>query len=316
LICETLLTADSDRTRSLQAVDTAGMTEDNDVYVVDKDAHYALKPSDTQTPDNDKVLAATGGGNWVLAEGGSDPIEVRTLGDLPAPSAGIISLSGSTVYKFIGTVDLGTNRLSVAAGGAVLVGEAGSEILVNSALPAITGPSSGGAQRNLTLDHLTVTQSGSGVGLSYAPGATATLFMKDCTINTGAGHAAVLVGTSSCRAEPKDCVFNTSGGDAVQVSGSWGMLAFDNCWLGVANGIVINDLAAIAIMRVLGCTFLVGAPSTGIDDLKVAAGGAISTGALLGQSTFEGAGTAIGAKITSGNSWTIKHNVGPADDPP
>jgi len=68
LIASTILTSSSDVVNSLEGIDTTGYVEGVECYVQENDGLYVLYPDDVQAPSPPTIVAATGGGNWILKE--------------------------------------------------------------------------------------------------------------------------------------------------------------------------------------------------------------------------------------------------------
>ena len=118
--------------------------------------------------------------NDVLAPG---EVTVFSVDELPAPVGGIITLDADTVYRFIDTVDIGTNRIDFGAGTSVLMNGNFSE-------------------------HCSITSSNA-TGTVTATATTSAVVIRDLTIaNTGGGYALRVDDTS--RADFAD-VRTTSG---------------------------------------------------------------------------------------------------------
>jgi hypothetical protein len=65
-IAATILTASSDPTNSLEGIQTSGLIEGAGCFVQENDGEYLLFPADVQVPNGTTIVAALGGGNWIL----------------------------------------------------------------------------------------------------------------------------------------------------------------------------------------------------------------------------------------------------------
>jgi hypothetical protein len=309
LLCETLLTADSDELRSLEAVNTAGMIEGNKAYVVDVSAVYALAPASTTTPNGTTVIAATGGGNWLLREGGDDPVVVRTIDDFPAPVAGVITLAAATMYLVEGDIDVGTNRFE-AENGAGIQGGAGAILRGNTGAVLIT-PVTGGAFR---LNNIAIVNSGASPVLVWTGNDSgAQLWMHDVSLTSSGAPAVVLVGGgSSDYVNVYDSRFIGTPHD-LQIDDEWAAIMLIGCrFLSINDGVVIQSaLGEIGTMQINGCEFIVDAGDTGVTQTVA---DAVTIGRLTGN-LFWGAGAAAGAVSANvaTTEWEARGNVNLAD---
>jgi len=65
-IAQSVLTSGSDAANSMEAIDTSGLIEGAGCYVIENKGNYLLLPDDVQSPSPPDIVAATGGGNWIL----------------------------------------------------------------------------------------------------------------------------------------------------------------------------------------------------------------------------------------------------------
>jgi hypothetical protein len=319
LIAETLLSADSNARSSVQATSGVGLLEGTTIWSVDKHALYSLRPADTQTPDNDKVVAAVGGGNWVLEWGGADPTEVRTLGDLPAPTGGVITLPDGTTWLIVGHVDLDGNRL--------VMGQ-------NSSLYGL-GPNLGSGQACSCLS-----TANSATAVSLYNGATVSSVEGLCILNAD-GPALGWVGTGGyvrifncCVITDHDCQAALFRGDhtglpdldlmeskfmapevansiAVEIGSEWSTLRLFGCTLCYADGLVLLTGGKANEVAINGCRFSIGNGFTGIVQTDADPGTILIGGSLVGN-VFRGAGTPVNANVAAA-VWAARGNIPVAD---
>ena len=256
IICETLLSADSDSVSSVQGLQTSGLIEGSRAWAEDVGAEFRLAPASALVIDGVKVVTARGGGRWLLSGGGNDPVEVYTLDDLPAPVAGVITLLPQICYHIHGEVDLGANRILMSAG-AGLEGVGIALLVGSTASPLITCTTDEVAR----IHHLAITNNGGGEGVYWeGENSGSQLWLHDCSIY---GEPALFVtGGDDLGASYADNIFiydcrfySPAAAISVQVSGFWAAVSFIGCrFLGIGDGIIItSDAAAVANMQINGC---------------------------------------------------------------
>jgi hypothetical protein len=309
LIAETLLTGSADDTRSLQGINASGLMAGNRAYALDVNKTFEYAPESTLAPDNDKVLAAVGGGRWLLVEGGNDPVVVRTLDDLPEPAAGVITLDATVMYLIEGELNLGANRI-VASAGSGIQGGAGALIVGSTSDPLITGPG-GEAFR---LSNIAVTNNGSGPAVTWAgDGAGVQFWVHDVSLY--GTPALVLSGAGDGDDGDNVYVYDSrfyspAASHGVNLGGQWGAVNFIGCrFLGTGDGIRItsgeDDIDQIVLN---GCEFHMPTGKTGIIQLTSSA---VEVGRIVGCN-FWGAGTPKDGNVVT-TEWAGIGNAGLAD---
>jgi hypothetical protein len=317
LLCETLLTADSDELRALQAVNTNGMIEGNLAYVVDVAAIYRLAPASTLTPDDDKVLAAQGGGNWLIVDGGDDPVEVYTLDDLPAAVANVITLEASTLYRIHGHLVIPTGTRIVYQNGSGIEGVGGAHLSGDSGPPLIQGASNGLAFR---INNIAVVNAGASPALVWQGNNDGDqLWMHDVsmTCSGGAPAVALIGGGSLDYVNVYDSRFIGTPHD-LEISSEWGAVMLIGCrFLSSNNGVSIESAATeIDTMQINGCEFIVGTGDTGVNQQN---NDSVTLGRLTGNLFFgTDAGDPPGDSSVSANlfadaKWQGRGNVNLTD---
>jgi hypothetical protein len=313
IICETLLTASSDATRSLEALDTDGLIKGNLAYVVDVNAIYRLDPDSTTTPDNDTVIAATGGGNWLLDSGGDDPVVVRTIDDLPDAVAGVITLAAATMYLIEGEITIPTGTRIVAEAGAGISGGAGALLIGDVNGNALVTGTTGEALR---INNIAITNNGSGAAVSWTgDGQGDQLWMHDvsllgepCADVNGGGD-----GDSGDYIYLYDCRFiSQSGSYGLEVSGAWASVCVIGCrFFPSGGGILINSTVADELdqIQINGCQFKITGTNIGVEQSTAAV---VTEGRIIGNAFFGGSPNAKGTNVV-GAAWEGSGNVGLAD---
>ena len=310
-VAQTLLTASSDRTRSLQGTIVDGLIRGTVAFVDDKSGLYKYEPADTNAAVTDKVVKAAGPGNWTIVEG-VDPIEVRCLADLPAPVATVITLLGNQAYRFVGTVDIGVNRIVAQAGTTIEGGGHASITGNNNTTSLITGPT--GA--SWTLAGIGIVNAG-GSALRWIAGDNdETLWLHDCWF-AGVGDAVTLFGDGTAdtpRINIYDCKFYGTAQD-LQIDRKWGAVSIVGCqFLGTGNGLqIISGVAAdIATMLINGCEFSCEGGGGDYGVLQVTAD-AVAIGRLVGCN-FHGTNVANAkSAFVATTEWQARGNVNVAD---
>jgi len=173
--------------------------------------------------------------------GGGDPVEVRSLADLPAPVASQITLAANTRYEFVGAVDIGPNVLALSNGTHV-TGRAGviqktagvngvfksvgvAALVENVTIDCRTGTSGvliDGAASDLTLRNVAIVQTlaagGNAINMGGAsPLVGGRLRCDGCTFGPSwQRHINVFIGALD-DLEVVGCVFDSSGGSALRM---------------------------------------------------------------------------------------------------
>lgn len=103
---------------SLENIIPANLPNGAQCWVQSQAAAYRYQRSSVLVPNGVNIVAPINGvGRWIQ-ESPLDPdvVNVRSLSDLPAPVAGVISLAAGTCYQIHGMVDVGANTLRLAQG--------------------------------------------------------------------------------------------------------------------------------------------------------------------------------------------------------
>jgi len=232
---------------------------------------------------------------------------VLALSDLPDPVSGVITLPANTTWQIIGTVDIGTNRI-VLSEGTALIGELPGQATIkgNSAVPLIVSSVTAGSRE---VAGLTVTNTGgAGVqfGTSTSRGFIDRVIFKDC-----AGIAIRLVAAGEVTVNLvtiENCVAG------VELSGSLGAVslysvdAYTN-----PSGFVGIDFvsgAAAQELRVDSCSI----QAANVADVGLRLNGTVLSRALIEGCQILGAGTRLTGTITQGTiGWSFLNNQGLRD---
>jgi hypothetical protein len=318
LICETLLDADSDSRNSVQGIQDAGLIEGTRAYALDQRATYELRPYSGQFPDNAKVVTSLQNRQWDLVAGGPDPVEVRTLSDLPAPVAAVITLPDNTKYLIVGQVDMGANRIvmgqhcSIYGLGPNIGFAPASQLIFNNTVAAITMDT---GDTFSCLENLSV-RNDAGPCLAWGGTGGYVRIYNCCMVITDAGPVASFAGAVS---EPDLDLVDTkflspdgAGAVSVALSGVWGTVRAINCLLGNGDGIVIATGATLNEYIVSNCRFTIENGYTGLVQTD-GDPGCILVGARMLGSVFRGAGTAADAQVLASALWAARGNIGVAD---
>jgi len=305
LICETLLSVGSDERRSLQGVNTDGLIEGNRAFAVDVGSEFRLDPESTLAQEFDKIITAPGGGNWLLCGGGDDPVDVYTLGDLPASVGGVITLLSSITYRIHGELNLLGDRIVMSAGSG-LEGT-GIALLVTSNTVAAVTCTTGTPAR---IHNLAITNNGTGPGVTWdGDGDGSQLWMHDCSIY--GAPALDLTGVAGDSVYVYDCRFYgvaTSWG--VELSDAWSAVSFVGCrFLGDGDGMrITSGEGTVANLVINGCEFSTPTGKTGVTQNTA---DAVVQGRLVGN-LFWGAGTPIDGNVAT-TEWIARGNTAFAD---
>jgi hypothetical protein len=317
-ISETLLNADSNPRNSVQGINDAGLIEGTRAYAVDKKATFELRLGDTTPADNDKIVATVEDNRWLLVGGGEDPVEVRTLSDLPEPVGAVITLPDDTNYLIIGRVDMGANRIvmgqhcSIYGLGPNIGFAPASKLSFNNTVAAITMDT---GDTFSCIENLSV-QNDAGPCLAWGGTGGYVRIYNCCMVITAAGPVASFAGAVS---EPDLDLVDTKflspagvGAVSVALSGVWGTVRAINCLLGNGDGIVIATGATLNEYIVSNCRFTIENGYTGLVQTD-ADPGCILVGARMLGSVFRGAGTAADGQVLGSAQWTARGNIGVAD---
>jgi hypothetical protein len=145
---------------ALKSLHTVSLPDGSLAYVTGERALYVLDAEATDTPDDDLVVQADGPGRFLklstdLVVNLYDYV-IRTLDDLPTPSAGVITLTSGS-YNLPDGLDVGANVLSVPAGVTVTFYGATDKTLTGSSGSGLFSVALGGS---LTVRGLTLSCSG------------------------------------------------------------------------------------------------------------------------------------------------------------
>ena len=304
LLAETQTGADP--TRTIRGIDVSGLIKGEVAIDQATGIPFRYAPADTQNALVNKVVKpAVGVGNWIqfgLAAGGN-PVSVFTVGDLPAPSGGVITLLSGVTYLVYGSVNIGTNRLSMQDASRI-EGVAGGEIIADNAAEAVSPSASGNAIEVVNLD---ITNLNGAAASWTGTGNGAQAVFEGCTF-TSTGSGLIVTGVAGDTIYVGDNRFRSTVG--LEVGGVWNAVSVvDNHFVDGDKGILItctiNDLAK---MLVSGNEFNVINTANGVFQNNA---DAVDEGRLVGNMFF-GAGTYISANVATAE-WVGVGNVGVAN---
>jgi hypothetical protein len=307
-IAETLLTASSDAASSLQAADTTVLIPGSTAWVDDKQALYRWIDTALLTPIADKVINGNGGGQWVLAEGGSDPVEVFTLADLPAAIGGVITLVNGRVYRIHGVVGLGAAVIVMGIGSS-LIGVGAGQLTTNNTISLVTGPAAGSP---CTVKDMWLVNTGGPAFEWQGNGNTAQCVLQGSRFY-GITSAALILGVTGDYININGCTFNgTTAG--LEIGGAWSSVVLNSCrFFGPGNQVKLTGtIGTCAQMTVNGCEFRVtGATDIGIEQTNV---DAVTVGRIVGCnfSVSGGGALAVGTNVVT-TEWVSNTNAGLAN---
>lgn len=245
--------------------------------------------------------ASTGAAVWLLETVAPDVLVVRTVGDMPAPIANVITLPSNAVVVIEGTITLGTTDFVDVPAGTVLRGRASEldEIVGDTATQVVRFQSGGADVRDLK-----VTQNGIGntLELNFAG-----IHVVDrCEITGGPIDAALGDGflLLNSRMNGSGVLFGSAFG---------GGAFFDQCLFNtlLAADVGVDFAAGASADRftMTSCRFDVVAAAFG---LRVDDQNQVSDGAVL-RCAFLGAGTPASGVDETSNNWTFQNNIGVGD---
>jgi hypothetical protein len=300
---ETLYTAASDSSSSLEGADMESQLDGALGWATDRGTMFQYRSASLSSPVAGLIVKANGPGNWVRVQGGLNVVEVRSLADLPAPNAGIITLVAATRYLFYGTVNLGANRI-LTGSSVIIEGVGGAEITGNNAAPLISNGTNGVA---MTIANVLVLNTG-GMAVSWiGNGNGAQCILHDCEFY----GLTVSVSVTGVGGDYINIYDNTFGGaTGLQVGDIWSSVVLNNnrfkC---TAIGVSITGtIGQVSAMLVNGNEFDVAGGLVGISQASV---DAVTVGRLIGNMFF-GGGTYISANVAT-TEWVGNGNVNVAN---
>jgi hypothetical protein len=219
------------------------------------------------------VADGAGSGSWTAQAVGGDTVIVNSASDLPAAAAGVRTLAASTTYQISGSVSIGSDRLVMSAGTAI-VGD------------------------NPLVDGIVTTNSGACIT------SAANFFLSTFFITCSAGAVFDLNGTSTQVALIENVRITSC--DTIGAVDAWGLLSINDMLVSSTTTTGFVFTGANGNLRVSGGTFVV---STGIVfDLGTATfdGVSFSHANIDNASGVTGIDVAAsGANINTGGQGTI-----------
>lgn len=234
---------------------------------------------------------------------------VERKADLPTPVGGRITLVSGKVYYFTASVDLGTDRLTVAAGGTIiLVGPSRTGIALETSSASALIECTGG----LTANGIKLKNDGGPV-LDITGSAGAGVALEDVAIENGAADLVTgVAGSTALILRTVGYVLSQSG---IQINGAWDLALIDGVgFFGMSAGAVFVDVLAGAsfnVFNLLSTQFSKSDPThTG---LRVNVAATVVAQATVSGCTFSGAGTNVSGITTATVGWSFRSNSGLAD---
>jgi len=258
--------------------------------------------------DNDEGLYCytkmSGSLMWVSLPCRTNHVMIRSLGDFPAPSAGVITLADSTTYELNGLINIGANTLNM-----------GNATVIYGI--------------NKLADGLTT----SGTGNIITSTNTA-FVLKDFTINAPNTSGVInITQNSSNETTIRDIDFDDCNILGTITGG--GHITFDGCDMhdGITNGLVIqgtvtaflfihNEITGMAAgtclniasgtFKIIGITANTFYVTTGVTAINISNSLTLSNG-MLQTCFFSGTGSYLSGITTTDINWSIRGNTGLAD---
>ncbi len=303
--CQTLLSISSEAQRSLQGTATDVLIGGSLAWVEDKSAVYKWISTQLLALVADKVLNGLNGGQWVIVQGGVDPVEVYTLADLPAAVAGVITLVNGRTYRINGYIDLGGARIQIGTGGA-LQGDGAAHLVTDNTTPMVSNT----VNQACSVTGIHLENSGGPAFMWIGNGGSDQCVLRDCILD-GVGQAAIIQGAAGDYINIRSCLFGgTTAG--IEINGSWDSIVISDCrFIGTGKQIHMTQDApsVILLMLVKGCEFWTIMGDTGVAQDHA---GTTTEGQLTGN-LFRNLGGTVKEGTVIALPWSGNGNVGLAD---
>jgi hypothetical protein len=270
------------------------------------------EPKGISTAAANQTYISNGGGSGTWTDyfaGFQNIIEVREVGDLPAPVSGVITLESNTAYFISGTVVITPNVINADNPGVAMLGfNRAADALVTD----FAGPLISSTNNNLPLSAFTLTNlNASGTLLNLSNTGTNVvildkMFFGDCaSIGTISNYSSIIFDNCGITA--------TSPIGGIVFSGSsWNeILARDSYFKNYTGTLFDLGTATTQFAEFLGVRFLAGAGDKAVDGL--AAAGNIGTLGVFSSCLFSGMTNPTGNIDHADSGWFFTDCVGTQD---